>query len=101
VGRNPRSVQLWDLARVQQRARVFLDAAVSELAFTPDGASLLAASGDGSVRVWEARTGEERARMRHGTWLLAMALAPDGGRLAAASPQLDSAVVWDVPTRTG
>jgi WD40 repeat protein len=53
---------------------------VSALAFTPDGASVVSASGDGTTSVWNAVTGEEKHRFDLGLQAGSLAIAPDGAR---------------------
>jgi WD40 repeat protein len=98
VGREPKSVQLWQVAPARRLAFMHHDAAVSELAFTPDGRSLLTASHDGEARLWEATTGEATLRVQQGRWRVTMSLAPGAGWLATASADRTAASLWDVPT---
>jgi WD40 repeat protein len=98
VAREPKTVHLWEVAPARRRAFMNLDAAVSELAFTPDGRSLLTASHDGQLWLWEATTGEAITRMRQGTWRVSLSLAPGARWLATASADRKAAFIWDLPT---
>ena len=70
--------------------------AVSALAFTRDGKTLIAASGDRLIRLWDPATGTERRRLEgHTAAVLSLALAPGGQRLASGSA--DGTVrFWDL-----
>jgi len=54
---------------------------VTALAFTPDGASVVSASADGTASLWNGATGEERHRFELGMQAVSLAIAPDGARL--------------------
>jgi RNA polymerase sigma factor (sigma-70 family) len=56
---------------------------VVDVAFTPDGKTLVSAGRDGAVRFWDPKTGRERRHfIASPTGVAAMALSPDGTRLA-------------------
>lgn len=58
-------------------------AAVTSIAFSPDGARLVSASADGAVRVWDVATGAEIAVLRHPEGSVAGArFSPKGDRIA-------------------
>jgi RNA polymerase sigma factor (sigma-70 family) len=72
---------------------------VKNLAFTPDGRSLVSGSeSDGKVHVWDASTGKELRQFdgRLGT-LRSMALSPDGRMLAAGGVH-NTIRLWNLPT---
>ncbi len=76
---------LFVLATMPQAAPVRLahDKPVFAVAFTPDGRTLLTASGDGSVRLWDvAGRREIRRWLAHQDGVLALALTADGKTLA-------------------
>jgi WD40 repeat protein len=58
--------------------------AVSCLAFTPDGKTVISGSRDGTVRLWDVAKGSERKRLSTPGYLVrSLALSGDGNRLAA------------------
>jgi WD40 repeat protein len=67
------------------------------LAWSPDGASLAAASRDGSAVLWDADVPRTRVVFSAGSEILASAWSPDGQCFATGSGD-GSAAVWDVAT---
>lgn len=98
-------IEVWDwVANTRQislpghgRAPVW-QAAIQDLAFTPDGAGLLSAGSDRTLRLWQLRSGRELRRLSgHTEVVTALAFSPDGAALATAS--CDQTVrLWDVAT---
>ncbi len=73
---------------------------VHDVAFSPDGSLIAAASSDQTVRVWEAATGICRATLRgHGKLVGAVAFSPDGSLIATGSDD-HTARTWDTATWT-
>jgi WD40 repeat protein len=71
-------------------------AAVSALAFAPDGKDLAAASDDGTVILWRVADGTEVRRFEgHRGRVSALAFAPDGKTLVSGSED-GPLFVWDV-----
>ena len=66
--------------------------------FSPDGARVLTASGDGTARLWDAATGAETAVLRgHGSGVRARLFSPDGARVLTASED-GTAIIRPVET---
>ena len=71
---------------------------VHDVAFSPDGSLIAAASSDQTVRVWEAATGNHRTTLRgHDKLVGAVAFSPDGSLIATASDDR-TARTWDTAT---
>jgi WD40 repeat protein len=71
--------------------------AVNNLAFSPDGRWLVAASADGVARLWKA-TGDPGPVLRgHGGAVFDARFSPDGGRLVTTSAD-GTARVWEAAT---
>jgi WD40 repeat protein len=68
---------------------------------TPDGSSIVVASGDPAMRIWDLQTGEERCALEgHTDMVLGCAVSPDGSVAVSASD--DSALkVWDMRSGAG
>jgi WD40 repeat protein len=83
--------------------RMFRTAAVTSVAFSPDGQRVLTGSLDQTARVWDAHSGAEVARFcgHRARWgwagVIAVAFLPDGKRALSASE--DGTVrLWDAGT---
>jgi tRNA A-37 threonylcarbamoyl transferase component Bud32 len=96
-GEEDQTVCLWDLGGPAPHLRFRsepLGAAVSMLAFAPDGHSLAASLWDGTVRLWDTRPDTVRAGLRlhkPGARFMCVAFAGDGRQLAAGT---DRGAVW-------
>jgi WD40 repeat protein/Tfp pilus assembly protein PilF len=70
--------------------------AVSDAAFTPNGAQLLTASFDGTVKIWDARTGQSiRALPGHTMRVGAVRVTADGRRAVTAGDH--TLRIWSLP----
>jgi WD40 repeat protein len=73
---------------------------VNDVAFSPDGSLIAAASNDQTVRIWETATGTHHATLRgHSNQVGAVAFSPDGSLIATASDDT-TARTWDTATAT-
>ena len=72
--------------------------AVNSVAFSRDGTTLAAGSGDGTIRLWDTATEEQIATLtpHHGT-VTPVAFSPDGATLAAGSGD-GTVQLWDRAT---
>lgn len=69
---------------------------VMELAFTPDGKTLISGSQDGKVRFWDVATKKERLQLDARLWMIrSMALSRDGRTLAVGAVY-NAVRLWDV-----
>ena len=73
------------------------DAAISDLAWSPDGALLALATADGTVRLWDWRARTIRARLAQSKGALLLAFDPSGRTIAAGSTDR-SITIWSVAT---
>ena len=68
--------------------------AVSDAAFSPDGARILTASADKTAKLWDAASGKLVASFDHQDAVYDAAFSPDGARILTASAD-KTAKLWD------
>jgi RNA polymerase sigma factor (sigma-70 family) len=91
-------ITIWDVKTGEVRTRIEKKMGqIKNLAFTPDGKTLLSGSeDDGKVHVWDVATGEEQRQLDPQMWVLrSMALSPDG-KTVAAGTVYNTIRLWDV-----
>jgi WD40 repeat protein len=75
-------------------------AAVTCVAYSPDGSRIASASADQTVKVWDAMSGSEIATFRgHTDMVRSVAYSPNGSRIASASRD-HTVKLWDVSSGT-
>ena len=73
-------------------------AAVNDIAWTPQGRHIIAVDDDGVVAIWDVTTGSVVREIRgHNGHAVAVDVLGDGSRIASGGTD-DSAAVWDVAT---
>ena len=94
-----RSIRIWNLATGKQTQNL-MDGLSSpaEMAFSPDGETVVSANYDNDIRVWKTKSGELIRKVEDMTGaMFAAAFTPDGKQLIMAG--LDETVyVWDAKT---
>jgi hypothetical protein len=86
------------LAGLHERMRIATGAPITSVAFSPDGARVLAGSWDNTARLWDAATGKEiRSFKGHEGHVNAVAFSPDGARVLTRSWD-KTARLWDAAT---
>jgi WD40 repeat protein len=73
---------------------------VNGVAFSPDGAQVAAACGDGTVKVWDLKTGQVVLLRGHGQSVFSVAFSPTDGRRLASASRDKTVKVWDLLTQT-
>ncbi len=69
---------------------------VTSVAFSPDGQSIISASGDGTVRIWDVQNGVELNVLRgHNDWVTSATCSVDGERIASGSRD-NTVRVWNM-----
>jgi WD40 repeat protein/tRNA A-37 threonylcarbamoyl transferase component Bud32 len=91
-------VYLWEVDAGRKRKLAGHNAAVFDVAFSPDGQRLASASRDGTVKVWDVYEGSELLTCQgHTHTVMAVTFSADGARLASASFDW-TAKLWDAST---
>jgi WD40 repeat protein/serine/threonine protein kinase len=73
---------------------------ITNIAFSPDGRSLVSCGGDYTVRLWDIQTSEQIYCLRgHFDYVNCVAFSPDGQRLVSAGGANDAKIkMWDLST---
>ena len=99
IGAGDGNASLWRVTDggLRLTGKIRYKSTVRDVAFSPDGTRLLAASHDGE-RVWDVKTGAPvSAEMWHGKWVFHGEFSPDGRRVITASHD-GTARVWNART---
>jgi WD40 repeat protein len=71
---------------------------VNSAVFSPDGKTIVTASGDKTVRIWDVATGKELKKFEgHTSYVNSAVFSPDGKTIVTASDD-KTALIWDVTT---
>ena len=91
-------VWVWDAVTGEQLLQMAgHPGGVWSVAWSPDGARVVAGGGHGAVRVWDAVTGEQLLQLAgHSAGVRSVAWSPDGARLASCAD--DGVNVWSSDT---
>jgi hypothetical protein len=88
------TLRFWDAATGKERHRV--EAAVTAMAYSPDGKTLATGTGEGEVQWRDAATGKVwRAVKIHPSWVNSLAFSPDGRCLASAGLREGTVYLWE------
>jgi WD40 repeat protein/serine/threonine protein kinase len=100
VTTDDRAAQVWDARTYRRTSVLFHGEAVYGAAYSPDGARIATAGGDGTVKIWDAATGALVRELRDEakTRYAAVATSPDGRLVAAIDTRGDVANLWDATT---
>jgi DNA-binding SARP family transcriptional activator/WD40 repeat protein len=96
-GGAPPAVIVWDTATGEPVARLHGPAGWwGSPAFSRDGRSLAAVSGDGRMVVWDAASGVERSSIGSGTTGFGLVFAADGASLLVAEPAAERLAFYSI-----
>jgi WD40 repeat protein/serine/threonine protein kinase len=94
----PHGLQIWDTAADRLAAVVVKDAALTDLAFSPNGKMVGMAGENGTARIWNLETGQPvTPPLSHGKAVNRVEFRADGRQLVTASDD-GTARVWDAVT---
>jgi WD40 repeat protein len=92
------AVILWDLQSGAEIRRFIgsAEGTSGDVAFAPDGKTILTGNSDGTARLWDIQTGQELRRFTgHASAVEAVAYSPDGQYVLTGSDD-GTARLWDV-----
>jgi WD40 repeat protein/DNA-directed RNA polymerase subunit RPC12/RpoP len=92
-----KAITLWQWPDKRPLGRIEAhDAPITNVAFAPDGKTLVSASADRTIKLWHVDTRKEHATLRQHAWTVSsLAFTPDGKHLASGG--LDGMLLlWDV-----
>jgi WD40 repeat protein len=92
-----KSIELWDLER-REALSLFRDKGRSAVAFSPDGAMVVAADEEEGLRLWSVTSGQSRHLRGVGRNLLAVAFAPTGKAVASIEHEATHVLLTDIAT---
>ncbi len=98
LGYDDQSIGLWDVEAERELDRLAGQGNdFTELAFTPDGATLVSADISGTIIVWDVARGVERRRFSAGSTAAHIALSPDASTVLAGTGE-GTLRFWDLNT---
>ena len=99
VGKDDKTLRLWDVETGQSQSLGTHPAQPYQVTFSPDGKLIATGCADGKVRLWETATGKLRVFEGHTGRVQSVAFSPDGTKLASRSH--DGTVrLWELATGT-
>jgi WD40 repeat protein len=95
IRRGEGRAEVWDAGSGERLASMAAPSLFNGVTYSPDGAQIATAGGDGVVRLWDAETGEQKLALRgHLAAVLVVDFSPDGSRLVSVSDPDNVARVW-------
>ena len=97
TGSGDDTVKLWDVVtRTNTATFTGHTQAITSVAFSPDGATIVSGSEDGTVKLWDAATRTNTATLEgHTDEVTSVAFSPDGTLVASGSED-ETIKLWDV-----